>query len=47
MDDVQKETSGAFKRLLLLQLAGVRDETPVADFEKANKDAEDLYEVTD
>ena len=44
-DDLIKETSGHFRRLLVAQCNADRDHSKVADFAKAHKDAKDIYEV--
>jgi len=43
--DIQSETSGHFKRMLIAQVQGGRDENPVVDIGKAQKDAQDLYKA--
>jgi len=43
--DVVSETSGHFRRLLVAQCNASRDENPVVDMAKAEKDAKDIWEV--
>lgn len=39
--------TGDFKRILVAQLNGNREEDPEIDEEKVKKDAQDLYDVSD
>jgi len=41
---VESELSGDFKRVIVAQLEGNREETDI-DMEKVEKDAQDLYDV--
>ena len=43
--DVKGDTSGHFKRVLVSQIQGNRDETPTYDLTAAKKDAQDLYKA--
>ena len=43
--DVKGDTSGHFKRVLVAQIQGHRDESPTYDLTKAQKDAQDLYKA--
>ena len=43
--DVKGDTSGCFKKLLVAQMAGGRDESPTYDLTAAKKDAQALYQA--
>jgi annexin A7/11 len=43
--DIESETSGHFKRLLVSQCNAARDENPNVDVAKAEKDAKDIYDA--
>lgn len=44
--DIQGETSGHFKRLLVSQCNASRDENTNVDLARAEKDAHDIYNVS-
>jgi hypothetical protein len=44
-EDVESETSGNFKRLLASQLNAGREEDGEVDVEKAEADAQEIFEV--
>eukprot|EP00112_Aurelia_sp_Birch-Aquarium-sp1_P021920 Seg6005.1 transcript_id=Seg6005.1/GoldUCD/mRNA.D3Y31 product="Annexin A7" protein_id=Seg6005.1/GoldUCD/D3Y31 len=43
--DVHSETSGHFRRLLISQVQGARDESPAVDLAKAQQEAQELYKA--
>ncbi len=43
--DVEGDTSGCFKKLLVAQLSGSRDESPTFDLTAAKKDARALHQA--
>jgi len=44
-DDLMRETSGHFERLLVAQCNADRDDSSTVDFAKADLDAKDIFEV--
>jgi len=43
--DVSGDTRGDFKRLLVSQLSGNRDEVMIVELSKAEEDAKNIFEV--